>query len=775
MGKKSTPDTTTKTTAARRPGARELDQALRTLEAAKLAQEKDARKKRWTAEGIPGQVWSALARPPKGSMRDLYRHTLTPWYWALPAAGAIAAQEALVVANDLGGAASLATVAAGSVATANVIPAWLRSKKAAKAHPHAAEWAARERGHTRLVANVGAAGAVAAHVVGLSVGWSPDVIATAGLVGLGAFTTAAARYWQWHRHNTVVLNPRAAKAARLAALRTRDTEQPKAEVADPDELVRRLNERWPKFVAASNRALPGAELTEIERTDYGSTAVLHLVPGAQEKATAEAAKGRIATALKLSPSAITFEDIEPEGGQEPDASIVRLRVVSQATSDRPVPLDDGRPRVVRRGQQLFVRLGSYIDHQGESEWMLYDGESAWGGFVAGKTGAGKTTILETLVIGALESGCTYVIYAKPRKGPSPRIAKYAHWTIEADAASRTALVDGVIKMMEMRGLINELNDTSNFVATPEYPGVLVIIDEFHEAGAQIEAAGKGRLNRISSEIRAVGGGLVGASQGFGLERFGQDDVLRGNMTATNSVSMKLGATQAGVFKREMGMSVNPGDLPDPAKHKRNKGLAFSLLGRPVPFRGAWAPEDETDRIMAAAKAKAVKGLDPDSEAALDAGSRGLYSGRHEQAARRKDQVRSMLAAMRQGLSGASTPRDSSEAGDRKVDHRREAAQAGRPVPPKLPRQVVIDIAQAREAAAAKAAPAPSGPRRSPAIEGVLEVLQTQGPTTTGALQKALEDRDGCTRGTIDSALKTLRTEGAIDKADASRKAPWTLI
>ncbi|MFE9247044.1 hypothetical protein [Nocardiopsis sp. NPDC006938] len=757
--------------ATRRPRARELEQALRTLEAAKAAQDKEDKKKRWTSEGIPGKVWAAIARPPQGSMRDLYRHTLTPWYWGLSAAGAITAQEALVAATDVGGAASLGLVTAGAVATANAVPAWLRSARAAQQHPHAAEWAARESGHTRLVANVGAAGAVAAHAVGLSVGWSPDLVALAGLTGLGVLGTAAARYWQWHRHNTVVLNPAAAKAARLAELKARDT-RVESTVVDADELVRRLQERWPTFVAASNKALPGTELSEIERTDYGATAVLHLAAGSQEKATVDAALGRVASGLKLSPGALAVEDIEPEPGQEPDSSIVRLRVVSQATSDRKVPLDDGRSRVLRQGNDILVRLGEYIDGQGDAAWKLYDKDSMWGGFVAGKTGAGKTTVVETLVMGAFETGCTVVIYAKPQKGPSPRIAKHAHWTVEADPASRSRMIDGVIKLMEVRGLINELHDTSEFAPRPDWPGVMVVIDEFHEASAQIEAAGKGRLNRIAREGRAVGVVLVGASQGFGLEGFCQDDMIRSNMTATNAISMKLSATQAGIFKREMGLGVNPGDLPDPQAHIRNKGLAYSLGGRSLPFRGAYAPQAETEELMAAARARAVAGLDPDSEAALDQGSRGAFANRHERGRGRREEVQRMLADMRNGVAGAPPSGGAEAPGRERVDHQREAARGGRPVPPRLPRQVVIDIAQAREA---KAAPAPAGRRRSPAIEGVMEVLHEQGPTTTGVLRDALSGREGCGKAAVDTALKTLSEEGAIAKTDASRKAPWKLI
>ena len=776
MGKRTrTPNTTptpSPTPSRRTPSVREMEMALQTLEAAKAAEERRKRKQRWTSEGIPGKTWSKVVRPSKGGMRDLYRHVLTPWYWGAPTVGAIAAQEALVATGDLGGAASLGVVAAGTLATANAVPRWLRTKRAVKAHPHAAAWAEREPGHTRVVANLAAAGAVAAHAVGLSVGWSPDVIAATGLAGLGIFTGAASRDWQWHRHNTTVLNPAAAKAARLAALKDRPEET--AVVVDPAELVRRLHERWPTYVAANGKALPGSELTGITATEYGATALLHLAAGSQERATVTAALGRIASGLKLSASALAIEDVEPEPGQEPDSSVLRLRVISQKVSERPVALDDGTERAVVRGKKTVVRLGDYIDGQGEAEWLLYDGESAWGGFFAGQTGAGKTTLIETLVIGAFETGCTYVIYAKPKKGPSPRIAKHAHWTVEADPASRSAMIDGVIRMMEVRGLINELNDTSNFVPSPDFPGVMIVMDEFHEFAAQVEAAGKGRLNRIAREIRAVGGAPVGASQGFGLEGFVQDDMIRQNMTGTNAVSMKLGATQAGIFKREMALPVNPGDLPDPAKHDRNKGLAFSLLGRSIPFRGAWAPEEETEQAMATARTKAVAGLDPDSEAAMDEGSRGLFSARNTQAARRKDQVRAMLAGIRSRAGTGSTPQ-SEQAGAAAADHTL-ASEAGRPVPPTLPHQVVVDIETARKAkaSAAKADPERSRPRRSPAIEGVLEVLHAQGPVGTTVLREALAGREGCGKAAVDAALKTLSEEGEIAKTDASRKAPWKL-
>ncbi|PSK83048.1 hypothetical protein CLV63_14114 [Murinocardiopsis flavida] len=732
----------------RAPSAAQLAQAVETLEAARTAEERDKKRKRWTSEGLIGKGWQRLAHPPRGGLRDLYRHVLTPWYWAVPAAAAIAAQEGITTANDLGSLTSLGVVAAGSTATAAAAPAWLRTKHGRTRHPHAAAWAEREPAHTRTAAAVAAAGAIGAHALGLGVGWDADTLALAGTAGFGAVAAASARYWQFHRHHTRVLNPRA-KAKR--GIRT----EAAPEAADPAELERRLIERWPKYVAASNAVLPGSELSGITRTDYGATAMLHLKPGAQEKATVLGAMGRIATALKLSASALAVEDVQPENGEEPDASVLRLRVVSQATSSRPVCLDDGRPRFFIERGEVFVRLGTYIDGQGEAVWKLYDKDSMWGGFFSGKTGSGKTTLIEALVMGAFEHGQTVVLYAKPRKGPSPRIAAHAHWVVEADAASRSALIDGVIRLMEIRGLINELNETSEFHPSPEFPGVMVVVDEFHEAAAQIEAAGPGRLNRIAREGRSLGAVLVGASQGFGLEGFVQDDAIRQNMTATNAISMKLSATQAGIFKREMGLAVNPGDLPDPQAAARNKGLAFSLGGREVPFRGAWAPEEESDALMAAARRSAAV-LDADSAGALDQGSRGAYTRRDRRKAGRRAEIEKTLARMR-----TQTGMGSAEAA------RAHAREGGRPVPPALPERVVVDLAAHRREAEAAA--------RTPAETGVLEVLQARGPVGTQVLREELAGREGCGKEAVDKALRTLAEAGAIAKAGESRKDPWRLL
>lgn len=63
---------------------------------------------------------------------------------------------------------------------------------------------------------------------------------------------------------------------------------------------------------------------------------------------------------------------------------------------------------------------------------------------------------------------------------------------------------------------------------------------------------------------------------------------------------------------------------------------------------------------------------------------------------------------------------------------------------------------------------------SAAAAAVLELLGSRGPMTTTALQAALENRPGCTRGPIDSALKALSDKEVIAKAHDSRKAPWAL-
>jgi hypothetical protein len=737
----------TRRPSTRRPSAAELARAAEIVAAAQAANERD-KKKRWSAEGIAGRAWEHLAHPAPDSLRALYRHVFTPWYWGAGVAGAVAVQEAAVAA-DGAGASSLALVAAGAALTANLAPRVLRTGWMKRRSPHAAAWAALEPGHTRVVANVAAAGAVLAHATGMAAGGhTPDTATGLAGAGLVAFLGCSARYWQHHRHHTRVLN--AAARARLAG-----TPEPEGAAATPEQIVDRLHQRWPVYVASANGALPKSRLSAVTKTAYGATAVLHLVEGVQEKATVTASLGRIASGLKLSPVALAVEDIEPEGEEEPDSSIVRLRVVSQRTSSKPVPLDDGRPRLVRRGSKVFVRLGRYIDGDGEAEWLLYDENSAWGGFYAGKTGAGKTTLIETLVLGAFEHGATFVIYSRPKKGPSPRIAKHAHWTIAAEAKARSAMLDGIIRLMEIRGLVNELNETSNFCPSPEWPGVMVVIDEFHEFASQVEAIEAGRLNRIAREGRAVGVVLVGASQGFGLDGFAQDDMIRSNMTATNAVSMKLSATQAGIFKREMGLSVNPGDLPDPQKRTRNKGLAFSLSGRSIPFRGAWAPEEETDALMAAARSRAVPGLDIESAGALDEGSKGAYSRRHERMGRRKEEVRALLERFRErGQASAE--------GDAAHAEITAAAQAGLPVPPELPEQVVIDLAEARQRAG-----------RSPAEAGVLEVL-AEGPAGTTAIAKALAGRPGCGKDAVDRAIAKL-AEREITKDGDNRKAPWKLV
>lgn len=692
---------------------------------------------RLSGESLLAKTLRFALRPESDSLRGMYRHLLYPWYCAGIGAAGLGLHLLLARAAELTplGSALAAAVWAGTIANTAL---YLLRKGRLPFEQHldlARQWAQREAGHTRVVANAAAAFTVVAACASPA---SPAGLAAVLAAGILLVVACAARYWRYHRHHTII--------TRVDTVPEATDTAPTAEVAVvvPPDLHGRLTQRW-HLVATSDGPLPQAELLEAKHTPYG---VLGKVETAgQDVDKVRAVMPAIAGKLKIAAGQLEVETDDPTDG-EPDPNLLWVRAISKQVMNTPVSLTDDPHRVVHRDGRTLIRLGRYVDGEGEVEWLLYDGKSMWSGYVGGVTGSGKSSLSECLVLGMLQTGVTYTIYVDPKDGQSsPRLQEHCHWFIGNDPKSWRALVNGLVTVIRERGKLLASRRSSGFTPTPELPGIAVILDEFYELPkAPDDPHLATDFAWVSRKGRSMGVTIVVLTQGYGLEDFGVD-AIRANTTVANAIALKMRSNQSSIFARDFPRS-NPAHLPDTEINPRNKGLAVSLMGRDMVFRTAYSGDDVAEELIAQARhTTAVAHLDAFTVDALDEGSDGLYAAKDSEdaaaataadIAARTQRGQQLLAGEQLRTRQAVTPPDTNHG---------PGSNGGWTQPPELPATIVADINAAREARK----------NRPETDRAILSVL-ANGETRRADIDRLVD----ASRATIHRALRRLESEGHIE-------------
>lgn len=668
--------------------------------------------KKRRGESVGARLLAALRAKPD-SIRTHLRAQFYPWRTAALVWAAGVVQEAMAAQVTVT-VTSAVLVALGSATTAVAARLLLRTVWARR-NPRlnlAVEWVRDHPGHAWLISTAGVMWAVGLHLMHPH---TPTALAWTAALSLMGFVTLSARWWQAHRPVRSV--------AAVAPPVPPTGEHPVAR-------------KWRTLVACQTGPLPGSKLTTVKNEPYGVSAVLELVPGRQDIEGARAAISKISTALGIHVPDILIEHTEPtEDRRTPDPSQLQLRLVTSGSMTTITPLE-GQRYVDGR-----IRLGPYADGEGEAMWRLYTQDSMWGGFLAGSTGSGKSSLTDDLALAAWQSRNTIVIYLDPKNGgSSPRIYERAHWAIGNDPSMWRRVEHGLIELIEARGLENNVRlHTSGFTPSRERPGVLVIVDESHVVVTRDTAA---RWGRIAREGRAVGVAAVLASQIYGLESFGGDDAVRANITAGNTVAMRVSKNQASMIQ----------DIPlDPSKLPKVPGLGLIDDGREAAFRAAYSDGETVAAMMDAALVEAAPGLDRLAAGALDHGSSGAYGRRHEIAEQSLVNAEQRLAAYESGVAiDTSGPEEGSADST--------AAQSTL-APPHLDSGLLAGIDLS-----VLSAPAWTG------VHAAILDLFADGPMRRQQIEEAVIDGEGVSRATVTRAMQALTEGGAI--APAGPRGLW---
>lgn len=347
--------------------------------------------------------------------------------------------------------------------------------------------------------------------------------------------------------------------------------------------------KWVERVQAPGGALVGAYLTG-RRSEQPNceTWDVNLRPGQQTTDNAIGAHSLIVSALDHLTVDQVIVDRHPSGSM----ARAKLTVVQGHPLNR--RLDHPGPGEVYNPETGYAAIGMHPDEQ-PAEWGLC--VPNWGltnGFVVGGIGSGKSTLMMNVASIAAHTGIISVWAGCPVGGQSfPALVKHATWP--ATTVDEIILqLEAAAKLIQVRGVLNNLRGQPLHMPSVKEPGVLLFIDEFHKLtrGHARYKEAVSLLDIVTREGRKAAVAIVGADQDCDLQGvFGGEDTLRTSMIGKNLSFLR---TPSKVTKDLVpGVTFNPATLPERFPDgSPTSGLGYMVGQRNAPYRGWFTPDAE---------------------------------------------------------------------------------------------------------------------------------------------------------------------------------------
>lgn len=415
-------------------------------------------------------------------------------------------------------------------------------------------------------------------------------------------------------------------------------------------------DRWNKNLGGKGKKLAGTKLTEMEIIGSGYRFTLELVPGQHTVDQVNGMIGSLRGGLRLLPGQDLVVEAHPEQA-EPTAL---LTVITKSTvkADQIWP----GPELSFDAERGSVLMGPYIDGEGIACWSTYRKDGMFGGFIQGGIGSGKSRLIENIAT-ALASSKTHpttIWFACGQGGASsPYLMKKATATATTPEQVYQMLL-AAVAVMDVNGLENQSNNDTGFRPTVQRPGLLIIVDEFHnfvDEDQHGELANKIQklMVKLAREARKAGIALILATQEPLLAAFGHPahaNNLRSRLLEGNGVMMRSEDSNA---KQVFNVQINPRQFPDLP--------GYGYFARPAPgdrqapFRGYWVNDDAQAQWANSFVWRVLSKLQ-ESAVAEDAGR--WYADRDKLAVARSADNVARLARLRAGQSRPKEEREADE-------------------------------------------------------------------------------------------------------------------
>lgn len=368
--------------------------------------------------------------------------------------------------------------------------------------------------------------------------------------------SASGRYW----HTVRIPQPQAALCSA--------PDRPALEQGSGGELTRYVK-AWDEHVHPMGGALPGALLELPERFEHGIAHQGQLARGKQDFGTLMYALPKIATALD-----VPQENLVPDRDRKRPSRFT-LKVVLHSPIEESVLFDGPR---YDNGKIL---LGPHADGLGDAFYRLYVPDGIRGGAIYGGSGIGKSRLIEVIALTAQACTPTVIFYIDGQDGnSSTALWENATWSGGPDYAS--AMLRSIESIQRYRQRYNKYHRLDGFTPTPEFPGILVIVDECHRIFNTKNAQRWGYLAR---EGRKVGIGILAATQNPNSTSMGGEEALRQSLQDGNCLLMRMRSHTASIVVP--GIDIDLSRLPAMPGYAVPANSGSTDYGRNVPFRSRW--------------------------------------------------------------------------------------------------------------------------------------------------------------------------------------------
>jgi hypothetical protein len=331
-------------------------------------------------------------------------------------------------------------------------------------------------------------------------------------------------------------------------------ELPEAPTLEPVEVLDSRTSTqmfWDTVVAVTVSALRGTYLCDPQVTDEFEQYTIQLAGGTQTTAGAMGAATNVASAFGRGLDTVSVLP-HPSGAQ--DKALLRLPIANplQTTFWYPGPeqaidLRDGNIRVL-------------IGYRGDGTpvwWTFYLADfGGLGGAVFGDTGSGKSELLRSLITSAAYSNLITPIVACPQGGASyPMWMNNGHWpAANIDEILRQGRA--LLKAHASRSVLNKLMNRDIHIPTPQAPGLIWVVDEFHKMKGNTEFYDI--ADTLEREGRKTFIRLLAADQDPSVPAtFGNRSTLRYSLLAAQAVTLRLGGNVDSMLP---GMQLDPSKL-----------------------------------------------------------------------------------------------------------------------------------------------------------------------------------------------------------------------